>query len=117
MAALVQAGNIFVRIAGVSGCIALILGTVWHHGMKKNANDREIGVFENAKSLHMFSTAGLLAVPLTRHPTLVGSLLCAGMILFCGTCYIGAMTGNTWITKVAPYGGMLMMAGWLAMAF
>lgn len=116
MAALVQTGNVFVRIGGVSGCLALVLSTIWYHGMKKNATSHQNEVFENARSLHMFSTAALLAVPLTRHPSLVGSLLCSGMLLFCGSCYVSAMSGSTWITRVAPFGGLLMMVGWFCMA-
>lgn len=45
----------------------------------------------------------------------VGTLLTGGMVLFSGSCYYHALTGNTTIRKVTPYGGMMLIFGWLAM--
>jgi len=38
-----------------------------------------------------------------------------GMLLFCGSCYYHALTGNTVIRRVTPYGGMLLIAAWASM--
>lgn len=43
-----------------------------------------------------------------------GGLLLAGMGMFCGSLYHQALTGDPGMSKVAPYGGMAMIAGWLA---
>lgn len=43
-----------------------------------------------------------------------GSLLVAGMGMFCGSLYYQSLTGDPSMSKVAPYGGMAMIAGWLA---
>lgn len=45
-----------------------------------------------------------------------GAVLVAGMGMFCGSLYHQALTGDPSMSKVAPYGGMAMIAGWLAIA-
>ncbi|KAG0724797.1 Transmembrane protein 256 [Chionoecetes opilio] len=45
-----------------------------------------------------------------------GSLILSGTIIFSGTCYFYALTGSKNIRQYTPYGGMLLILGWLAMA-
>lgn len=44
-----------------------------------------------------------------------GSLLIAGMGMFCGSLYHQALTGDPGLRKAAPVGGVAMIVGWLAM--
>ena len=43
-----------------------------------------------------------------------GTLLIAGMGMFCGSLYHQSMTGDPALRKIAPMGGVAMIAGWLA---
>lgn len=45
-----------------------------------------------------------------------GTILAAGMGMFCGALYHQALTGDPGMSKVAPYGGVAMIVGWLAIA-
>ncbi|XP_022095204.1 transmembrane protein 256 homolog [Acanthaster planci] len=112
-----QSVELFVRIAGVSGFLAVALGAYGSHGLKKKVDDKTYEVFQTANRYHFIHTLALLATPLTKHPTIVGSLLVLGMLGFCGTCYISTLSGSTTLYKLTPYGGMTLMAGWIAMAF
>lgn len=38
-----------------------------------------------------------------------------GMSLFCGTIYYHALTEEKSLRKFTPYGGMLLICGWLSM--
>ncbi|KAI1287442.1 Transmembrane protein [Halotydeus destructor] len=109
-------GNVspWVRLAGLSGALAVGLGAYGAHGMKKTTDDRR-NVFETANKYHFIHTLALLAVPLTHRPNLVGTLLVVGTAGFSGTCYFHAMTGDSEIIKYTPYGGMTLIAAWLAM--
>lgn len=40
----------------------------------------------------------------------------AGILLFCGSLYVIALTGLTWFGRVAPIGGLLFIVGWLLFA-
>ncbi|XP_038051014.1 transmembrane protein 256 homolog isoform X1 [Patiria miniata] len=112
-----RSAEIFIRIAGVSGFLAVALGAYGSHGLRKRVDDKTYEVFQTANRYHFIHTLALLAVPMTRHPTVVGVLLLIGMLGFCGTCYFSALFGLKTLNKFTPYGGMMLMAGWLAMAF
>lgn len=115
MPALVQTGDLFIRIAGISGALAVALGAYGAHGMKGQSVEVK-HTFDTGSRYHFIHTLALLAVPLTRNPTLVGSLLTAGMLLFSGTCYFSSLTGITTLNRLAPIGGMALIAGWACMA-
>ncbi|XP_076324128.1 transmembrane protein 256 homolog [Tachypleus tridentatus] len=82
---------------------------------RKDVPDELKQVFETANRYHFLHSLALLAVPLTRKPVLVGTLLLLGMGIFCGSCYIYALTGNKSAGKFTPYGGNLLILGWLTM--
>lgn len=76
-----------------------------------------------------FLTGGWADVDVSRHwnvlstyieaanlfPLQVGGLMCLGIVMFSGSCYYHALTGNTSVRRVTPYGGMMIIAAWLAM--
>jgi len=104
----------WIRVAGLSGAIAVSMGAYGAHGLKNVSDDQRL-VFETANRYHFIHTLAMLAVPLTNRPNLVGSLLVAGTLIFSGTCYMHGINGNTEIIRYTPYGGMALIAAWLAM--
>lgn len=46
----------------------------------------------------------------------VGGLAAAGILLFSGSCYAAALTGNRSNGKLAPFGGFSFIFAWLALA-
>ncbi|XP_046393253.1 transmembrane protein 256 homolog [Ischnura elegans] len=106
----------YIRLAGVFGASAVILGAYGAHTFNKQAKSDELKVaFETANRYHFLHTIPLLALPLVRRPHLVGTLMISGMTIFCGTCYAYAFTGNPTVRQFTPYGGTLLIFGWLAM--
>ncbi|XP_064181675.1 transmembrane protein 256 isoform X2 [Anguilla rostrata] len=78
------------RLAGVSGALAVAAGAYGAHGFRRS--DRDDYLKE------------------------AGGLLTAGMGLFCGALYHQAITGDPSLSKLAPYGGTMLIAGWAAIA-
>ncbi|XP_071501851.1 transmembrane protein 256 homolog [Diadema antillarum] len=115
MPALVQTGGVFLRVAGISGALAVALGAYGAHGMKGQSPDVK-HTFDTGNRYHFLHTLALLAVPMSRNPTLTGSLISVGMLLFSGTCYFSALTGSTALNRLAPIGGLTLIAGWASMA-
>ncbi|XP_072034060.1 transmembrane protein 256 homolog [Amphiura filiformis] len=112
---IVHVGHLFVRIAGISGALAVGLGAYGAHGLK-NRTDKEREVFMTANRYHMLHTLALLAVPLTNQPNMVGVTMLLGMLGFCGTCYYSALSGDTSLNRFTPYGGVTLMIAWAMMA-
>jgi len=111
-------GRLAVRLAGLSGAAAVALGAYGAHKLKANpqASPELVQVFETANRYHFLHSLALLGAPLCRRPALVTALLSSGILVFSGTCYYYALTGEQSVRKFTPYGGMLLIAGWLAMA-
>ncbi|XP_063612363.1 transmembrane protein 256 homolog isoform X1 [Penaeus indicus] len=106
----------FVRLAGVSGASAVALGAYGAHVFYRREYPEELKqVYETANRYHFLHTLALLGVPLCRRPRVAGSLIVAGTAIFCGTCYYYALTGSKNVRQYTPYGGMLLIIGWLAM--
>ncbi|XP_033839585.1 transmembrane protein 256 [Periophthalmus magnuspinnatus] len=103
------------RLAALSGASAVGLGAYGAHGFKNTDPDEyRIVLFETANKYHFYHSLALLGAAQCRQPAVAGTLLVAGMGLFCGALYRQALTGEVAPKKVAPMGGMAMIAGWLA---
>ncbi|OQR79638.1 UPF0451 protein C17orf61-like [Tropilaelaps mercedesae] len=115
---LARTGSPFICIAGISGALAVAMGVygarvVYHRG---DIEDQRKEIYDRTNNYHFIHSLVLLGVPLSRRPIITGSLLSVGTLLFCGTCYYRALTNDTRVRHVTPYGGMLMILGWLSMA-
>ncbi|XP_074658458.1 transmembrane protein 256 homolog [Tubulanus polymorphus] len=107
--------RVFVRMAGLSGAAAVIMGAYGAHGFRDDkASDLKM-VYDTGSKYHIIHSAALLATPLCSRPHLTGTLMTVGLLLFSGSCYYHALTGNTAVRRVTPYGGMLLIAAWMSM--
>ncbi|KAG7496181.1 transmembrane protein 256 [Solea senegalensis] len=99
----------------------LIFATLLRHvncykGFKNtDPDDYQIMIFETANKYHFYHSLALLGAAHCGKPALAGTLLIAGMGMFCGSLYHQAMTKDPALRKVAPIGGMALIAGWVAM--
>jgi uncharacterized membrane protein YgdD (TMEM256/DUF423 family) len=114
-AQLMRARSILILTA-MSGLLAVLLGAFASHGLQLDG--RQQGWLQLANQYHFYHTLALLAIaallPANGWRTLVVWAWLAGMVLFCGSLYLAAMTPLTlfWLT---PIGGMLLLGGWLAL--
>ncbi|CAF1289739.1 unnamed protein product [Rotaria sordida] len=104
----------FVRCAGLSGASAICLGVYGAHVMRDNTSDDLRRLFELAQTYHLLHSVALLALPLVSRPMVTGSLFLGGLVLFCGPMYFHAIRNDTRFRRVTPYGGILLIAGWLS---
>lgn len=68
-----KASSIFIRLAGISGMSAVILGAYGAHRQFKSSDETRDpkAVFETANRYHFFHSIALIAMPLTKRPFLV----------------------------------------------
>ncbi|MEA2839616.1 MAG: hypothetical protein QOF41_946 [Methylobacteriaceae bacterium] len=72
--------------------------------------------------IHSATVLGIVALALRVPPRsavafgLGALLLIAGMILFCGDFAMRALAGHSLFPMAAPTGGLLLIAGWIAVA-
>jgi len=111
----VSKGSLFVRVAGLSGVTAVAMGAYGAHTFKAEEDADRKKVYDTANFYHFIHTLALLAVPLTKRPLLSGTLITVGTTVFCGTIYYHALTNEKQLRKYTPYGGIVLMLGWLSM--
>jgi uncharacterized membrane protein YgdD (TMEM256/DUF423 family) len=115
--------RIFFILGALSGCMAVAAGAFGAHGLKGRISDEMLVVFETGARYQMYHALALLATAgaCTRWPglatTSAGWLLLAGTVIFSGSLYLMALTGQRWLGAVTPLGGLAFLAGWLCLAW
>lgn len=110
-------------VAAVNGALAVMAGAFAAHGLKAVLSADRLAVFETAARYHMYHALamGLAALAAqsdraARRGRLAGWLFLAGIVLFCGSLYLLALTGLDALGVVTPLGGLAFIAGWGALA-
>ena len=111
--------NPWIMIAALIGGAAVILGAVGAHIVRGNGG--EIRYHDLAVTYQMFHVAALIAVAVVvpaagKLAHLAGGIFVLGMLLFCGSLYALAWTGQPLGYNVTPTGGMLLIGGWFLLA-
>jgi len=105
------------RLAGLSGAMAIGLGAYGAHVMRNDPslNIQRKTAFDTANRYHLVHTVALLASTRAKYPLVTGSLFVAGMLLFSGTCYHYSLTGQEQLRQFTPFGGILLIVAWLSL--
>lgn len=103
------------RLLAVAGalCAAAAVAMAAHasHGLEGLAQSRA-----QTAALFAFGHGAVLALmtPVGRLERGAAALLLVGMLLFAGSLAAGVYLG--WSTRLAPFGGLTLMLGWLVLA-
>jgi uncharacterized membrane protein YgdD (TMEM256/DUF423 family) len=118
--------RIWLFVAAVNGGLAVLCGAFAAHGLSARLAPDALSVFETGARYHMYHALaiGLAAVladipaggPGTRQAKAAAALFLAGIVLFCGSLYLLALTGERMLGFVTPFGGLAFVAGWVFLA-
>lgn len=109
-------------LAALSGGVAVMAGAFAAHALQGQLPERLLAAFETGVRYQMWHTLAMLGVLAWRasHPRcgfgIVLGLWAAGVLLFSGSLYAMALTGLRGLGMITPFGGVLMIAGWLTLA-
>ncbi|MCH8542387.1 MAG: DUF423 domain-containing protein [Alcanivorax sp.] len=116
-------------LGALNAALAVVCGAFGAHGLKARV---EAGLLEagrldtwaTASEYHFFQALGLLLVGLLAKQfsaavgiVTAGWILFAGMLVFSGSLYLLVLTGQRWLGAVTPFGGTLLIIGWVWLAF
>lgn len=108
--------------AALSGALVVMAGAFGAHALEGTLTPRLVAAFETGVRYQAWHTLALLAVLAWRGTSalagqrLAMGLWAAGIALFSGSLYAMALTGARGLGMITPLGGVLMIAGWLALA-
>jgi uncharacterized membrane protein YgdD (TMEM256/DUF423 family) len=113
----------WIAVAAVNGLIAVAAGAYAAHGMKVSAGVYPAEWTETASRYQMWHALALLSVALiwremTAQPWLKAAAwgFLIGIVLFCGSLYLMALTDFRALAWVTPFGGAAFLIGWAALA-
>lgn len=107
----------------VAGFLGVALGAFAAHGLKARIAPDMLAVFETAVRYQMIHVFAMLAaawgIARWQHRAfaLAGGLFAGGIVIFSGSLYALALTGERWLGAVTPLGGLAFLAGWLCLAW
>jgi uncharacterized membrane protein YgdD (TMEM256/DUF423 family) len=105
--------------AAIALFLAVAIGAFGAHVLQGRLDAYSMNVYERAVFYHFVHALGILAVslmPPAAGRNWVCRLLLAGIVLFSGSLYALALTGNRMLGAITPFGGLCFLAGWLTLA-
>jgi len=113
----------YLLFAAINGFLVVMLGAFGAHALEARISAGMLEVWQTAVQYQMFHTAGLVALALLQRDQLdsgklavIGHCFVAGIVIFCGSLYLLALTGLRWLGMITPVGGVLFLAAWLQLA-
>ncbi len=112
-----------------TGAIALalgvILGAFGAHSLRSRLDAYLMSVYEKAVFYHFVHGLGILIVSLLPKAGALSQsgaqwvcgLLLAGILIFSGSLYALAITGQRILGAITPFGGVSFIAGWCVLAW
>jgi uncharacterized membrane protein YgdD (TMEM256/DUF423 family) len=126
--------SFWLRVGAIWGFLAVAIGAFGAHGLKDRfkslgdqfgplTTERPEGIFQTATHYHAYCSLAILAVGLLsasgRTGTgfqIAGWSFLVGSLIFSGSLYVLAATGIKQLGMITPFGGVLMLVGWIALA-
>ncbi|MCX7280897.1 MAG: DUF423 domain-containing protein [Alphaproteobacteria bacterium] len=112
----------YLFLAGVNGAIAVLAGAFAAHALGSRLDPRMLTAFSTGATYHLVHSlalgiAALAARGAARRRALIAAVLfVAGIILFCFSLYLLALTGWVVFAFATPVGGIAFVAGWIMLA-
>jgi len=115
--------RLFFTLAAVSAGLGVALGAFGAHALKTRLAPDLLAIFEVAVRYQLVHALALLAVAWawSRWPggavVAGGWLFVGGTVLFSGSLYALALSGERWLGAITPIGGVAWLAGWGCLAW
>ena len=120
-----DSSRLFIRIAALSGALAVALGAFGAHGLKPVLTEYQLAIYEKGVHYQFYHTLALMAAALlmngnnnARYLRLSGWFFTAGILCFSGSLYLLACRDMMAVPvavlgPVTPLGGVCFIAGWV----
>lgn len=127
-----MSAKVMVLIGAVLGGLSVTLGAFGAHGMPRYLETQGISAaliekrlddWEVASRYLMYHALAVLACGVLAHlrPSLALSIAAwffiLGTLIFSGMLYVLVLTETPWLGRIVPIGGVLMIFGWISLAY
>ena len=114
--------KIFIGIASLLGLAAVVIGALSAHAIDRGLSAEAIQRIDTGLKYQFYHVISLLGVGIltSLHRNfdsltlkISGIAFILGILLFSGSLYAYAITGNELFGKITPFGGFSLIFGWL----
>ena len=116
--------KLFVALGSLFAFAAVGLGAFGAHALKARLAPELLAVWQTAVQYHFYHALGIVLVglacfqlPGSAALRASGCLMGVGIVLFSGSLYALALSGERWLGAVAPVGGSAFLLAWGALAW
>ena len=111
----------WVLVGALSMAVAVALGAFGAHALRDVFDSKQMEWWHTAQEYQVWHAlalvvAGLIEGQTGRSMRAVAWLFVAGTLVFSGSLYLMALTGQTWLGAITPFGGAAFIAGWITLA-
>lgn len=113
--------RVFLALGSASAFLAVAAGAFGAHALRRRLDESLLAAFETGIRYQMYHALALLAVAWVVDRwggglvVWSGWLFVAGTVVFSGSLYLLALTGQRMFGAVTPLGGVALLAGWLVL--
>ena len=114
-----ESQRFFLRVACISGALAVILGAFGAHGLENRLSAEMLDTYETGVKYHFYhaiATLALAAGSANLWQSAWTKRACwswtAGTVVFSGSLYVLTITDLRWLGAITPIGGVAMIVGW-----
>ena len=103
--------------------LGVALGAMGAHAFSARLGTYGAPIYQTAVNYHLFHSMALLFLGLAARNEIVslataravGILFSVGILLFSGSLYALALTGERSLGMITPFGGVMFLVGWLVL--
>lgn len=110
-------------ITAILGFLGVALGAFGSHGLRGIVGPEQLSVWQTAVQYQMFHVLVLLSIVIAGSRSassllsISGWLFAGGVVVFSGSLYALVLTGIKPLGMITPFGGTLLLIGWLVLLF
>ena len=107
----------------INGFLAVAAGAFGAHALQSRLDAQNFSIFQTAAHYHLMHALAVVAAALAlaatgrRAAAAAALLFTAGIVLFSGSLYFMVLARSNALVLLTPVGGLLLLAGWAALAF
>ena len=113
----------YITLASLFAALAILFGAFGSHALKERLSVQSLEVYDTATIYLMFHSLGIFLIALLGFQLPKESLeipvtmMIVGISIFSGSLYLIAMLDFKKLGMVTPIGGLLLIVGWLLLAY
>lgn len=115
--------RLFIALGAAFAAAAVVLGAFGAHALKARLGADMLAAYQTALQYHFWHALGIVALgivctllPESAWLRAAGWLLVVGVVLFSGSLYALALSGERALGAITPLGGGAFILGWIAFA-